>query len=295
MEYAPGPVPDSVDWYGRQGVEPTIVSISDIHGYLDSARNALTAVGDTDAYPPVVTADADGRLHWAGNEYLLVFNGDLIDRGDDNRACLELVSRLASEAPPGRVRYHLGNHEMAALFPDRFRWPGVFSIELDEDLRQSFVDHVAAGRITVGFEGYHHTYTHAGDAEPLDVPALNGAARMAGKDLHALFEAGRFDEDHLEVLPEYESVFAIGEGGGRGPSAGPLWMDFKHMPPDAPPQVVGHSRHQQPTRNGQVVCENVIRANLGLPGGEAVVLEQPDELVAVVNSEAGATVQKLDA
>lgn len=28
--------------------EPSIVEISDIHGYLDSARSALLVVGDTD-------------------------------------------------------------------------------------------------------------------------------------------------------------------------------------------------------------------------------------------------------
>ncbi|MXR40735.1 protein tyrosine phosphatase [Halobaculum sp. WSA2] len=295
MEYDPGPVPDSVDWYGRQGQEPTIVSISDIHGYLDAARNALTAVGETDVYSPVVTTDEEGRLHWADNDYLLVINGDLIDRGPDNRACLELLTRLAEEAPPGRIRYHLGNHEMAVLFPNRFRWPGVFSIELDRDLRRAFVTHVAAGRITAAFDGYRYTYAHAGSTDSFDVTTVNESVRTAGGKLRAMFEDGQYDDDHLDILPEHETVFGIGEGGGRGPSAGLLWMDFKHMTADAPPQIVGHSRHQEPTRTGQVVCENVIRTNLGSPGGEAVLLERPDELAAVVNTPAGARVRTMDA
>ena len=128
MEFDPGAAPNGIDWFQNRGETPTIVSLSDVHGYLDAARNALTAVGETDEYPPVVTVDDEGRLHWADNDYLLLLNGDLLDRGDRNRACLALLERLAGEAPVGRVRYHLGNHEMAVLFPERFQWPGVYSI-----------------------------------------------------------------------------------------------------------------------------------------------------------------------
>ena len=154
MDYRPERTPDSIGWFRDRGEMPTIVSISDIHGYLEAARNALTAVGETEAFDPIVTTDDEGRLHWAGNDYLLLINGDLIDRGDQNRECLALLERLAGEAPPGHVRYHIGNHEMGVLFPNRFYWDGVYSFELDDDLRRSFIEHVAAGDITVAFEGY---------------------------------------------------------------------------------------------------------------------------------------------
>lgn len=293
MDFDPGAAPDSVEWFRERGETPAIVSISDVHGYLDAARNALTAVGETDEYPPVVTADDDGRLHWAGNDYLLLLNGDLLDRGDRNRACLALLERLAAEAPPGRVRYHLGNHEMAVLFPERFRWPGVYSIEMDDDRRRSFLECVAASRLAVAFEGYQYTYSHAGANEPFDAATANEQAHDAGRRLLAMVREDRYREDQLDILPEYDLVFGVGGQFGRGPSAGLLWMDFEHMRETAPPQIVGHSRHQQPTRTGDVICENVIRNNLGVPGGEAVLIERPDGIAAVTNSPGGATVTEL--
>ncbi len=293
MEFDPGAAPDGIEWFRDRGATPAIVSLSDVHGYLDAARNALTAVGETDEYPPVVTEDREGRLHWADNEYLLVINGDLIDRGDRNRACLALLERLAEEAPAGRVRYHLGNHEMAVLFPERFRWPGVYSIEMDDDLRRSFVESVADSRVVVAFEGYQYTYSHAGANQPFDVGTANEQARDAGRRLLTMLRDERYREDQLDVLSEYDLVFGVGGQFGWGPSAGLLWMDFEHMRETAPPQVVGHSRQQRPTRTGDVICENVIRSNLGAPGGEAVVIERPDGIAAVRNSTAGATVTEL--
>ena len=293
MEFEPGAAPDGIEWFRERGETPAIVSLSDVHGYLDAARNALRAVGETDAYPPVVTADDDGRLHWAGNDYVLVLNGDLLDRGDRNRACLALLERLASEAPSGRVRYHLGNHEMAVLFPERFRWPGVYSIEMDDDRRGAFVETVADGRVPAAFEGYSYTYSHAGANEAFDVATANAQARDAARRLVTMRREGRYREDQLDVLPAYDLVFGVGGQFGRGPSSGLLWMDFEHMRETAPPQIVGHSRHQRPTRRGNAICENVIRDNLGVPGGEAVVIERPDDVAAVTNTPDGATVTEL--
>ena len=293
MDFDPGAAPEGIEWFQDRGETPAIVSISDVHGYLDAARNALTAVGETDEYSPIVTVDDEGRLHWADNDYLLLLNGDLLDRGDRNRACLALFERLAGEAPPGRVRYHLGNHEMAVLFSERFGWPGVYSIEMDDALRQSFVETVADARIGVAFDGYEYTYSHAGANEPFDVATANEQARDAGRRLLTMLREGRYQENQLDILPEYDLVFGVGGQFGRGPSAGLLWMDFEHMRPDAPPQVVGHSRQQQPTRHGNVICENVIRNNLGVPGGEAVVIERPGGIAAVTNTSTGATVTEL--
>ncbi len=294
MNFTPKRTPDSIEWFRERGETPTIVSISDVHGYLDAARNALTAVGETEAFDPVVTTDEDGQLHWANNDYLLLVNGDLIDRGDRNRECLALLERLAEEAPAGRIRYHLGNHEMAVLFRDRFHWPGVYSVELDDDLRRSFIEHVEAGDITVAFEGYRHSYSHAGDNEAFDVEVANEQAREAARRLLTMLDEGRYDEEQLDVVADYDLVFGTGEPFGRGPEAGLLWMDFKYMKKGAPPQIVGHSRHLKPTRTGDAICQNVIRDNLGSPGGEAVVLESPDGVVTVTNSFGSPTVSELE-
>lgn len=73
----------------------------------------------------------------------------------------------------------------------------------------------------------------------------------------------------------------------RGEDAGLLWMDFQHMPADAPPQIVGHTKQAAPTWAGPAVCENVIRTNHGSPGGEAVLLETPDALSTVTRQPDG--------
>jgi len=286
--------PDSVAWFERRGETPTIASLSDVHGYLEAARSALTAVGDS-GRPPLVTVDADGRLHWAGNDYLLVLNGDLIDRGPANEECVALLERLLAEAPPGRVRYHLGNHEMAVPFRDAFGWAGQYSVERPADERRAVAEAVADGAMPAALEGYRYTYSHAGDNAPVDAASVNETAREGVAALLADSEAWASSERQREVMAEYDRVYGLGGPRGRGPDAGLLWMDFRHVTPDAPPQVVGHSRQTSPTVRGSVVCQNVIRETLHDEGGEAVVLETPDGLEAVVREADGVGVRDLDA
>ena len=66
-------------------------------------------------------------------------------------------------------------------------------------------------------------------------------------------------------------------------------MDFAHLEPSAPPQIVGHSKKLKPVRKGNVVCGNVIRANNATPGGEGVLIEEPsgDGLTAIRRSPDG--------
>lgn len=81
--------------------DPPIVHISDIHGYLADARSALLAVGEIEPYAPIVVTDDAERLYWADNDYVLVTNGGVIDRGPSNDDCLALVWRLIEEASAG--------------------------------------------------------------------------------------------------------------------------------------------------------------------------------------------------
>jgi hypothetical protein len=147
--------------------EPPIVHISDIHGYYADAQSALTTLTETDEYDPVVTLDESGTLHWADNNYVLVINGDVIDRGPANDTCLELVWRLIEEAPNGRVKYHIGNHEMAILLPMLFNWPDTYSTGLPEQRRREFLQRVIDGDVTAAYEGHNHTITHAGSNETM--------------------------------------------------------------------------------------------------------------------------------
>lgn len=63
----------------------------------------------------------DEERHWTGGETHLVFNGDVVDRGDDDRALLDLIRSIQPEAlaAGGRVHMTLGNHEAMNLLRDQ--------------------------------------------------------------------------------------------------------------------------------------------------------------------------------
>jgi hypothetical protein len=96
----PAPHPPAMETPAWSG--PRLVAIGDLHGDLAAARAALRLAGAIDA--------AD---RWIGNDLVVVQTGDLIDRGDDDRALIELLERLRKEAEPkgGRVVALVGNHE----------------------------------------------------------------------------------------------------------------------------------------------------------------------------------------
>ena len=77
--------------------------VGDVHGELDALRALLAHLGyDEDGSHP------EGRL--------LVFVGDLCDRGPDSPGVIELVQRLVQA---GRALVTLGNHEINLLRGDR--------------------------------------------------------------------------------------------------------------------------------------------------------------------------------
>lgn len=266
---------------------PPIVSVSDVHGYLDEGRSALTTPNDHPDYDPVVEPDENGRLNWAGNDYVLVINGDLVDRGPANEETVAMARRLARQAPPGRVRVTVGNHEMALLLPEVLHWPRWYSGRVDLPTRRRFYDDVASGLLVAAYEGHDHVYAHAGRPEPYDVERVNDRLQSAAERLERFATTRRFGDEQRSVAEEYDDIFGTGGRTGRGPGAGICWLDFEHMPGDAPPQVVGHTRHREPTRKGNVVCQNVIRDNRSSPGGEATLVERPGELVALVRDRDG--------
>jgi len=281
---------------------PTIVSISDIHGYLDDARSALLTLTDHPEFAPVVVQDDDGRLHWADENYVLLFNGDLVDRGPANEGVLELVARLIAEAPPGRVRLTLGNHEALALSPDQFGFDEWFSGQVDDDARRQLYEAIVDGHVVAAYAGHTVTYAHAGADEPYDVSAANESLVAAAETLQ---EAISTDEDRAmqgRIIKDYPQVLGVGRNHLKGPEAGLVWLHFDHLSADAPPQVVGHTRHDAPTTNGRVHCQNVLRNNVDSPstssrghpddtvdsrGGEAVFVETPEALSALIRQSDG--------
>lgn len=88
------------------------------------------------------------------------------------------------------------------------------------------------------------------------------------------------------VLEDYPRVLRVGDGHPKSPGAGIAWLDFSHLPADAPPQVVGHTRHDEPRRKGSVYC-HAVRSNLDRDGGEAVFVETPQQPSVVVRDADG--------
>jgi hypothetical protein len=267
---------------------PTVVSVSDIHGYIQPVRSALLTLADHPEFDPVVTADPTEGLQWAGGEdFVLVFNGDLFDRGPDNDAVAAMVARLARQAPDGHVRVTLGNHEMGLLVPDCFGWDYWYSGKRDTADRRAFIDRVREGLVVAAYTGHNVTYAHAGQPEPYEAGALNDDLVAAAGWLAEAVGAGSEAATQRDVIAAFPEVFGLGGRTGRGPGAGIAWLDLEHMPADAPPQVVGHTRQDRPRRKGNVLCENTIRNNNSREGGEAVVIETPDRLAALVRDPGG--------
>jgi hypothetical protein len=80
-----------------------LVAIGDLHGDLAATRAALRAAGAID----------DHDL-WIGGALTIVQTGDVLDRGDDEQAILDLLARLDADARAagGAVIQLLGNHEL---------------------------------------------------------------------------------------------------------------------------------------------------------------------------------------
>lgn len=79
-----------------------VVAMADWHGDLEAARRALRLGG---------AIDQDDR--WIGGDLVVVQTGDVTDRGDQERAIIDLLARLRQEAAAagGALVTLLGNHE----------------------------------------------------------------------------------------------------------------------------------------------------------------------------------------
>ena len=88
---------------------PRLIALGDLHGDLAATRAALRLAGAID--------DAD---RWIGGDLVVVQTGDQLDRGDDERAILDLLDRLRGEAAAAGGAVHVlnGNHELMNVAGD---------------------------------------------------------------------------------------------------------------------------------------------------------------------------------
>ena len=103
-----------------------IVAFGDLHGDLGATIEVLKLAGAI-----------DDDLQWIGNELVVVQTGDQLDRGDDERAILDLLVRLSREAAAAGGAVHVlnGNHEIMNVGLDlRYVTDGGF--ESFEDVAQ---------------------------------------------------------------------------------------------------------------------------------------------------------------
>lgn len=91
-----------------RGMNQAIVAIGDVHGDLDRLRNVLRAAN-------VLDEETDGWRE--GCTDIVVQLGDVVDRGPDAAAILQLLQRLKAEAAKsgGQVVTLAGNQEMMSL------------------------------------------------------------------------------------------------------------------------------------------------------------------------------------
>ncbi|MDY6778724.1 MAG: metallophosphoesterase, partial [Candidatus Nanohaloarchaea archaeon] len=151
--------------------EEKIIAISDIHGYLDEAEDVLDTVSgfEGEGIQLDTFIDTSGE-YWSwegGEEYTLVFNGDLFDRGESSEEVLRNVFTLQDDAPDGHVVYNIGNHEVFALFPDVFAdLYAEYAVEsreameddrtyywwwMEDELREELLERTADGRVTAAY------------------------------------------------------------------------------------------------------------------------------------------------
>lgn len=109
----------------RYGNVPRIVAFSDVHGDYDAMVATLQSAG-------LIGAD----LSWSGGDTHFVLVGDILDRGPDSRAAMDLLMQLEDEASAagGRVHVLLGNHEIMNLIDDvRYVAKGEYAAFADDE------------------------------------------------------------------------------------------------------------------------------------------------------------------
>ena len=277
------------------------VCITDIHGYLDQALEALEKLEEE------TDLELLNNQKWS-SDHKLILNGDMFDRGPQNREALEWAFENAD-------LYILGNHEFFAMFPDVLRnfmsdryfeqsgEKGLYWLNMDEEMRHRILEKVAKGEIVAAYQGPKYIYSHSGSDEGPNVEELNRKLRRVGRKLvkahEKTMDEGKSEEfaevqkeivevveteNGSEILSSYPSLFDVNRNSeGRISTGGLVWHRFFNLNTDVP-QVVGHTKGSDmvakdfdwnPQWRGPALNINTIRD--AVRGDSSIALSVEDE------------------
>lgn len=292
---APAAPKPEADRSYRHPASERLVAVGDLHGDLTVTRKALRLAGAIDA--------AD---RWIGGKLVVVQTGDEIDRGDDDRAIVELFDRIADAASAvgGHVYPLIGNHEAMNVAGD-FRYVTRGGFAAFEGTDTSHVPGAALARLPVEERGRLAAFQPGGPlarrlAQRDTVVVVGDTVFVHGGVTTAIVSYG------IGRLNREVKRWMEGTGAPPGPvedPEGPLWtrrfsddkagLDCAGLAAalaaaGAKRMVVGHTPHEEGVSSA---CDgHVWRIDTGLSsyyGGKTEVLEIRGEAVSVLRSEAG--------
>lgn len=279
------------------------ICITDIHGYLDRAVSALRGLEERTGMDLLEDREWNSR-------HELIVNGDVFDRGPQNREALRWSFRNADV-------YLIGNHEFFAAFPDvtsEFMSPsyfrnhgeqGLYWREMKEETRHRLLEKIAGGELKAAHSGPEYVYSHSGSDQGPEVEQLNSDLEEAGEKLVKAHrrkmegEEGAFEEAQREIVEvvqtgkgselrsRYPDLFDVRrDADGRTATGGIVWNRFYNLDTEVP-QVVGHTKGSDmkeegftgnPQWRGAAVNINTIRDAVRTGSEIAVTVEDRNGL-----------------
>ena len=161
-----------------------LYAFSDVHGGAERMVTLLTAAGLI-----TTSASAEGGYAWAGGRKVLVCIGDVIDKGDQSLAAIDVLRSLEASAAAagGHVIVTLGNHE-AEFLDDPHNKKAKHELDKELAAHNADPDEVAAGRGPYGTWFYRRPlaarvndwfFAHGGNTGGRSIGALSDAFRKA--------------------------------------------------------------------------------------------------------------------
>ncbi len=254
-----------------------LVALGDLHGDLDHTRRALRLAGAIDE-----------RDHWIGGKLVVVQTGDAIDRGDDDRAILDLIDALKKQASAagGEFIALLGNHEiMNASLDFRYVTPGGFAMFGND--KEGRAAAFAPGGPYALLESHRPVMIKVGDSVFVHGGILPkhvsyGLDRM-NDELDAWLETKRPDPPAV-VVGEDGPVWTRAYSDGPAPDCATLRTALAAL--GAKRMVVGHTVQKQGINPA---CDGAVyRIDVGLSryyGGPIQVLEIKGDKIEVLREK----------